>query len=236
MRKGRWSMRGSIWADENEKRGEKMRVCARNPCPCAGTAMRARETQRSNQLAPRHLALGLLPSGLTGPANVKRDGVLCGPAIRRPSGSSIHVTETSRLPFVAPPRPLFFPRPLLLGAPSPFHPVDDMELGGPTTGCGARGGRGWRGPVRLLFVAGCSLSLVPSRVFSVVALLSCHSSDFLHQRGILSTQGAEMAELGALVLGFVPRCQLWSCGVRSNRCLVLSYDFSTFYCLWPAAL
>jgi len=92
-------MRGSIWADENEKRGEKIRVCARNPCPCAGTAMRARETQRSNQLAPRHLALGLLPSGLTGPTNVKRDGVLYGPAIRRPSGPSIHVTETSRFPF-----------------------------------------------------------------------------------------------------------------------------------------
>ena len=97
-----------------------MRVRARNPCPCAGTAMRARKTPRSNQLAPRRPSLGLLPRGLTGPANVKRDGVLCGPAI--PGHLGIWPIHPRDGDFSFPLSPSPFPRPLLLGAPSPFSP------------------------------------------------------------------------------------------------------------------
>lgn len=186
----------------------------------------------------RHVALplGLLPHGLTGPANVKRDRVLCGPAIRRPFGPSIHVFPSRSFPFVpaaVPPRLLRFRGRFCSVLPLPSLPPMEActawSWGSPTTGCGARGGRGWHGPVRLLFVAGCSLSLPacfqgwPCSV--ATPAISCNPAS---EGGILSTQGAEMAVLGALALGFVPpRCQLRSCRARSNGRLVLSYDFST---------
>jgi hypothetical protein len=66
------------------------------------------------------LALGLLPRGLTGPANVKRDGVLCGPAI--PGHLGIWPIHPRDGDFSFPLSPSPFPRPLLLGAPSPFPP------------------------------------------------------------------------------------------------------------------
>jgi hypothetical protein len=162
----RKSNRSSIWAQERRKDAAAAMRCALCAVP---RQMRATVRGRlSTPLTWRHVALplGLFASRADWAGYCEERKGLVWAGYSRPSGPSIYVTDTSRFPssrgrFCSVP-------PLLYSSTLPSRGgVDGMELGEP-------GARGCRGPVRLLCVAGCSLSSLPAcfqgRPCSVVIL------------------------------------------------------------------
>ena len=136
-------------------------------------------------------------------------------------------------------------RPLLLGAPSPLQLYSPLPRRRGRHGVG--GARGpWMPWSRAITVRGWLFALLPPRVFSGAALLSCNSVSsssslpLLHVTlqvatpaiscvsqtvgGIVSTQGRTRWVRLCWSL-----CHVAACGVRSNRRLTLSYDMISLH-------